>query len=354
MIAGLTLSGFRSWARAEIGFDGRPVALYGPNGAGKTNLLEALSLLAPGRGLRGADAAALARAGGPGWRLRATLASGEEVVVTGAASGGRQVEIDGKPAAQKALGERVCALWATPAMDRLWTDAPEARRRFLDRAALSFFPDHGAAALAYQRAMRERNAVLAERPGDGAWLDALEARMAEAGAALRRGRLETVARLNAAQGGDGDAFPAARIALACSGDASDAEARARLRAARRADAAAGRALNGPHRDNLEAALTGKETPARLASTGEQKALLLGLILANARALPRPPLLLLDEATAHLDADRRAALHDALCALDAQAVLSGTGPELFESFAARARRYAVEGGAAGSRLIPAQP
>ena len=364
-VAALSVAQFRSYDRAALALDGRPVALAGPNGAGKTNLLEAVSLLSPGRGLRRAKAEALARAGGAqGWRVRAEVAApggAREIVLTGEPSGRRRVEIDGKTATQTALGRLLPMVWLTPAMDRLWIEGAEGRRRWLDRATLSFFPDHADAALAYDRAMRERNRLLRDGPADPRWLSALESRMAGHGVAMAGARAAAAQRLTRAQDGAKTLFPMAEIAIV--GDmeqrlqgsaaaglpdpshtvdmiAEFAEALARGRAD---DAAAGRALTGPHRSDLSAVFAAKGMPARDCSTGEQKALLIALTLANARALAADgaaPVLLLDEIAAHLDADRRAALFDALCALGAQAWLTGAGMEVFDDLGDRAQRFAV--------------
>ncbi|WP_265501506.1 DNA replication/repair protein RecF [Paracoccus beibuensis] len=339
----LRLSQFRSWPRLELGLDKQPLAIFGPNGSGKTNILEAMSMLAPGRGLRGAAAAEQARQGpDAGWRIRAAL--GDHAVDTAAAPGEtRSVTIDDKTVPQTQLGRLVRVIWLVPAMDRLWSDAPEGRRRFLDRVTLSLMPDHADLALAYEKAMRERNRLLRDQVQDAGWYRALEGQMAESGSALTRNRQDALATIMAAQ--DGGDFPAAQLTLLPGeGAADDADAdsiAARLAAMRPRDVAAGRTLSGPHRADLGASWGPQDMPAALSSTGEQKALLLSLILANARALSdQPVLLLLDEVAAHLDADRRAALYDRIIALPAQSLLSGTGPELFDAFGPRARRLSV--------------
>ncbi|WP_134726504.1 DNA replication/repair protein RecF [Paracoccus luteus] len=348
----LTLAQFRSWPRLALDLDARPLAIFGPNGAGKTNILEALSMLSPGRGLRGASPADQARQGpDAGWRIRAAL-SGHDVETTAPPGETRGVTLDGKPVPQVTLGRLVRLIWLTPAMDRLWTDAPETRRRFLDRLTLSFFPAHADDALAYDKAMRDRNRLLRDDIRDDRWYRALESRMAQAGAAITASRQAALARIMAAQLGARTAFPAARLALrAGDGAADDADAAsiaARLAEMRPRDLAAGRTLTGPHRADLGADWGPDDMPAALSSTGEQKALLLSLILANARALAdQRPLLLLDEVAAHLDADRRAALHDEIVALPAQAILTGTGRELFDTLAGRARYLAVSRGPGGS-------
>lgn len=340
----LSLAQFRSWARLDLVPDSRPLAIHGPNGSGKTNILEAVSMLAPGRGLRGASAPEQARQGrDAGWRIRATL--GDHGVETQAPPGQtRSVALDDKPVPQTRLARLVRVIWLVPAMDRLWSDAPEARRRFLDRVTLSLVPDHADLALAYDKAMRERNRLLRDQIGDPGWYRALEAQMAEAGAALTRNRLSALAAIMSAQEGD-TGFPTARLALLPGeGQADDPDAdsiSARLAAMRPRDLAAGRTLTGPHRADLGAHWGPQDMPAALSSTGEQKALLLSLMLANARALTdQPVLLLLDEVAAHLDADRRAMLYDLICALPAQSLLTGTGPELFEALGPRARRLSV--------------
>ncbi|WEF24395.1 DNA replication/repair protein RecF [Paracoccus sp. S3-43] len=349
----LSLAQFRSWSRLDLDLDRRPLAIFGPNGSGKTNILEAASMLAPGRGLRAAPAPDQARQGrDAGWRIRAAI--DDHAIETAAPPGqSRGVLIDDKPAAQTALGRLLRILWLVPAMDRLWSDPPEARRRFLDRVTLSLFPDHADLALTYDRAMRERNRLLKDQIGDPGWYRALEAQMGDAGAALTRNRQAALTAIMAAQ--DGGDFPAATLTLLPGeGQADDPDPdsiAARLAAMRPRDLGAGRSLTGPHRADLGAVWGPQDMPAALSSTGEQKALLLSLILANARALSdQPVVLLLDEVAAHLDADRRAALYDRICALPAQSLLTGTGTELFDSFGPRARRLAVTRAEEGSGAV----
>ena len=350
-VTSLRLAQFRSHRKLALEVDARPVAIFGPNGAGKTNLLEAVSLLSPGRGLRRAGAEELGRrAAGVGWRVAAEVVSHGRAheIETGAEPGQpRTVRIDGKAAAQVALGRIARVVWLVPAMDRLWTEAAEGRRRFLDRMVLSFEPGHGEAVLAYEKAMRERNRLLKDEVRDARWYDALEARMAEAGARIVANRRVALDRVAAAQEGAATAFPAAQLAIAGPEDAppdTEAALAEAFAAGRTRDMAAGRALAGPHRADLTAVYAEKGVPAAQCSTGEQKALLLSLVLANARALAQDfgaaPLLLLDEVAAHLDAARRAALYDEVCALGAQAWLTGTGPELFADLGPRAQHLAV--------------
>ncbi|MEM8986049.1 MAG: DNA replication/repair protein RecF [Pseudomonadota bacterium] len=369
-VSALTLTDFRSYASLRLETDTRSVVLVGPNGAGKTNILEALSLLGPGRGLRRAKFAELPRQGGAGgWGVSATLSgnAGETqagVGVPDPSNERRITRIDGATArGPGALGEYVRPLWLTPAMDRLFTDGASERRRFLDRMALAHDPAHGTAASSYEKAMRERQRLLNDGVRDDRWLAALEAQMAEAGVAVAAARAEMTARLFAAQeaaiGAEEGPFPAADIALEgrleealaedAAADVEDAFA-ARLADMRRRDAEAGRALDGPHRSDLLVRHRAKDQEARLCSTGEQKALLVGLVLANAQALAAAPggaplLLLLDEIGAHLDDMRRAALFDRLEALGLQAWMTGTDENLFEAWGVRAQRFEIKDGAA---------
>ncbi|PTX44014.1 DNA replication and repair protein RecF [Gemmobacter caeni] len=342
----LQLSHFRSHRAARLEFDGRPVALVGANGAGKTNILEAVSLLSPGRGLRRAAVEDLARRPEAiGWKVAATVAglSAAHELETWAEGGPRQVRVDGKTAPQLALARILRMVWLVPAMDRLWIEAAEGRRRFLDRSVLSFAPDHAEAVLAYEKAMRDRNRLLKDEVRDPHWYGALEAQMAASAAVIAANRADALARLMAAQEGAETAFPRASLTLVHPEGEVDDLATA-LAENRRRDLAAGRTLLGPHRVDLQAVFSAKGVPADQCSTGEQKALLISLMLANARALAtdlgRPPILLLDEVAAHLDAGRRTALYDEICALGAQAIMTGTEPGLFDSLGARGQSFAI--------------
>jgi DNA replication and repair protein RecF len=384
-ISRLSLSDFRSYADALMAPGPGLVILTGENGAGKTNVLEAVSLLSPGRGLRGAPLAEMARHGGPGgfavaarlspspsgeglgWGLSSSQKSeqvspdsptsypspeGEGLIDigTGTASAAperRQVRIEGAPASANSLAEWLSVLWLTPAMDRLFLEGAGGRRRFLDRLVLALVPGHALHAARYEAAMRARNKLLAEAGArDEAWLAALEARMAEHGALLAEARRHTVAalreRLAAAPEG-----PFARAGLALEGgeeDLAPALASGRVR-----DAAAGRTLAGPHRTDLLVTHLGKQQPAELCSTGEQKALLLSLVFAHADLVAeragRRPILLLDEVAAHLDPRRRAALFERLAAGGGQVWITGTERALFEG-AGGGRWHVADG-----RLVP---
>lgn len=350
-VSTLSLSHFRSHRRVVLAFDGRPVAIHGPNGAGKTNLIEAVSLLSPGRGLRRAAPQDIARRPEAlGWKVTAdvTTPDARHEIETGADAGEtRHVRIDGKAAAQTALARIAPVLWLIPAMDRLWIEGADGRRRFLDRATMSFIPDHATAVLEYEKVMRERNRLLKDMVRDGHWYGALEAQMARAGAQVTANRQAAIAALSMAQDAAATAFPAADLDLTHP-DAplptTENDLRQAMAESRPRDLAAGRGLVGPHRSDLTAIWRAKGVQAADCSTGEQKALLISLILANARALAArsgaPPILLLDEVAAHLDATRRAALYDEICDLGAQAFMTGTGPELFDGLAARAQYFAV--------------
>ncbi|WP_159805615.1 DNA replication/repair protein RecF [Litoreibacter roseus] len=351
-LSNLTLSHFRSHRRAELELDGRPLAIFGPNGAGKTNILEAVSLLSPGRGLRRAKADEIARKPEAiGWKISGILqTSGQtyEVETKAEAGGNRTVTIDGKSSPQSALGRVSRMVWLIPAMDRLWLEGAEGRRRFLDRLTLSFEPRHADVSMTYERAMRERNRLLKDMVRDAHWYLALEKQMAEAGAEIIANRTYTLKRLQAAQDDASSAFPAADLSIDGPDDTTlinDQDSlRQALEASRHMDLRAGRTLVGPHRVDLSAIYRAKDIEAKQCSTGEQKALLLSLILANARALAEdfdaPPIMLLDEVAAHLDADRRRALYEEICGLKAQAWMTGTGPELFEDLGDRAHHIEV--------------
>lgn len=357
----LTLSHFRSHKFGRLSLDARPVAIHGPNGAGKTNLIEAVSLLSPGRGLRRAAAQDMARRPEAlGWKITTILHSlhqVHEVETFAEGMAARQVRIDGKTATQIALGRVARVLWLIPAMDRLWIEGADGRRRFLDRMTMSFVPAHAEATLAYDKAMRERNRLLKDQVRDAQWYLALERQMADAGAEIHANRQHALALIAGAQMQAETAFPTAELELTqTEGEMPETadDLRQALAESRFRDLLAGRTLIGPHRADLYGVYAAKGVPAADCSTGEQKALLVSLILANARALARdfgaPPLLLLDEVAAHLDATRRAALYDEICALGAQAWMTGTGPELFTELGDRAQHIEVVEDGGLSRVI----
>lgn len=368
-ITRLTLTDFRNYAGLRLETHARLVALTGANGAGKTNILEAISLLSPGRGLRGATFEELVRQGGPqGWAIAAEIETAHGPVSLGTAwsgqpdageGGSRQVVIDGE--AQKgsgALGEYMRLLWLTPAQDRLFAGPASDRRRFLDRLVTAFDPEHAARISVFEKVMRERNLLLEETRPDPAWLSSLEAHMAEAAVAISAARLVG---LEALQTHIGEArltssFPWAEIAIEGEIEALVAakpavqvedEYRKILRDSRGLDRAAGRTLRGPHRSDLDVVHGPKGMAAGQCSTGEQKALLIGLVLAQARAVKAgagvAPILLLDEVAAHLDRARRKSLLEALAALGSQSWMTGTDAQLFEAIGHQGAVFQVEDG-----------
>ena len=369
-IAELTLTDYRSYQHVTLQSGGRSVYLHGPNGAGKTNLLEAISLLSPGRGLRGAPLAEVGRrlpgeAQGRAWTVSALSLGddGETRLGTGVESPGaarRLVRVDGETVPPGRLADHARPVWLTPAQDRLFLDGAAERRRFFDRLVFAGQPAHAAHAAAYDRAMRERLRLLtAEEPADPVWLTALEATMAKAGALMAESRAHTLTALQAEiDSRGGRPFPRASLSLTgeweqlATGGVGLSEIEARLTSglaeARPRDAAAGRSLTGPHRGDLSVIHRDKDRPAAECSTGEQKALILNLVLAQGARLSRAksapnPILLLDEVAAHLDPIRRAALFDEIEALSLQTFLTGTDESLFETLKGRALGVLVEGG-----------
>ena len=344
----LSLNDFRNHRDALIEAGEGFVLLSGPNGAGKTNVLEAVSLLTPGRGLRQVPIAEMARGGGPGGFAVAARLEDDTDVGTGttaAAPERRQVRINGAPAAVNSLSERLAVLWLTPAMDRLFTESASGRRRFLDRLTLALEPGHAHHAARYEAAMRSRNKLLAESlDADADWLAALEAQMDDHGQAIGEARVRTVDALTESMAAHpDDDFPRASLALEgwANGDLA-----ATLLASRSRDAAAGRTTEGPHRQDLIVTHAAKSQPASRSSTGEQKALLLGLVLAHADLVTErrraPPILLLDEVAAHLDPDRRAALFARLEGRG-QVWMTATEAALFDAIGPGASRFHVEAG-----------
>ena len=357
----LTLTEFRCYDHARIETGPSAVVLTGPNGAGKTNLLEAISLLSPGRGLRSARSADLQRIGGAPeavWGVAATVEgpTGESLVGTGRDhdSERRIVQIDGKPGkSQAALAEVLSVVWLTPQMDRLLVESARGRRKFLDRLVFGLDPAHAGRVTRHDGALRQRARLLAERPGETAWLDAVEMELAATGVALAAARLDMVGRLTGAIDAATGPFPqplvaaegpieirlAKEPALAVEDWLRDALARNRV-----SDAASGETRLGAHRGDLAVTHREKNLPAGLASTGEQKAILVAIVLAAARLAMaeqgRTPILLMDEVAAHLDENRRAALYGEIAGLKAQAWLTGTDRSLFDALGDDAQYFAV--------------
>jgi DNA replication and repair protein RecF len=368
----LRLTDFRNYRQLRLDCDLAPVVLVGANGAGKTNLLEALSFLAPGRGLRRARLDEVCRrsrsdeADAGMWAVAATLDTpeGRISIGTGLEPGRsegsllrRVVRIDGRPAAsQAALGLHVAAVWLTPQLDRLFLDGASDRRRFVDRLVTALHPEHAGDVAAYENALRQRSRLLGEGNRDPHWFTALEDTMARHGVALAANRADTVQRLDAAARLGVGPFPRAALAMAGEIDgwiagmaALDAEDRLRdtLAASRLRDAEAGTTSIGPHRSDLAVRHLDLDLPAGEGSTGQQKALLVSIALAHARLVGlsrgRPPLLLLDEIAAHLDSERREALFDEVLALGAQSWMTGTDTGLFKPLGGRAQLLRVADG-----------
>ena len=356
------LTDFRSYAALTWRPAARISVLYGPNGTGKTNLLEALSLIVPGRGLRGARNADLPRLDGPGgWAVagRFQTPEGETIIGTGCEPGSdrRVFRLDGTaPRNQADISRIIAAVWLTPQMDRLFQEGLSGRRRFLDRLVWALEPGHAREMASHDTAVGSRNRLLAEGRHDRAWLSGLEDSIARHAVAASAARLSLVTRLNAQIAAGAGAFPPGRIGLACPiaerlqtepALAVEDWLRDGLAANRPRDSAAGTSLLGAHRTDMRLTDAGTGTPAALASTGQQKALLIGVILAHAALIASArgfaPLLLLDEPAVHLDAERRRALWDVLVALPAQTVITGTDADIFLPLADHAEALATGGG-----------
>jgi DNA replication and repair protein RecF len=363
-VARVTLQAFRNYGGLRLETDSRPVVLVGPNGAGKTNILEALSLLVPGRGLRRAAMAEVIQHGGPSavWGVAVQLGTptGDIEIGTGSDGSGedrRTVQINGQPVrGQAVLADYVSMVWLTPDMDRILVESGSARRRFLDRLVTGFDPSHAGRLNRLDQAMRERLRLLKDGVRDDAWFTALEHTLATTGVAIAAARRDLVRRLNRASTGAISAFP--DVALENIGEVEDwldngpaLEAEDRLRqvlaAGRGADQAAGATLRGAHRSDLGAVHVPKNMPAALCSTGEQKALMVSLILSYIRLMQadrgHAPLVLLDDVAAHLDATRRDCLYEEILGLHCQAWLTGTDASLFTGLQADAQAFSVADG-----------
>jgi DNA replication and repair protein RecF len=366
-ISRLTLTDFRNYQSLRLEPQSNMIALVGSNGAGKTNLLEALSLLVPGRGLRGAEFPEIARIGGEGrWAVAAVTSSpeGERQIGTAfmpdpedGSTTGRSAMIDGLPQRSAGrLGELMRMIWLTPAMDRLFMGSPGDCRRFLDRMVLLFDHEHGTRSNSFEKLMRERNRLLEDANPDKAWLSSLETQMAETGVAIAAARLSAITILGQHAKQDMGPFPWGQVTieggveeLVANSPALAAEDRYRtmLATSRNADRIAGRTLQGPHRSDLKVIHGPKSMPAELCSTGEQKALLIGLILAQARATQSlhgaAPILLLDEIAAHLDLARRTSLFSILDGFRSQVFMTGTESSLFDGASPSTVVYQVDNG-----------
>jgi len=361
-IKSLLLSDFRSYPILDVKFDGRPVVLYGENGAGKTNLLEAVSLLSPGRGLRRAKLLDLARRENDEprdtWAVAAKLGLEDINVGTGGIDGApnrRQMRMDGKAASGPDMAKHISINWLTPAQDRLFTGPASDRRKFFDRLCLIHRPSHGRTFLAYEKSRTERGRLFADGIDDAYWFDALETDMAERGAQIAQARWQVLEMLRAEISARPEgSFPKAALELDGEAEALYAAGaeepevaeyiKTNLAKDRNLDARAGRTLRGVHKSDLVVTHIEKSMAAAHCSTGEQKALLIGLVLAHARSQSeKPPLLLLDEVAAHLDEHRRAALIEELLELGTQVFMTGTDANLFSAFAGRAQVFEVADG-----------
>ncbi|MDW6026041.1 DNA replication/repair protein RecF [Mesorhizobium sp. BAC0120] len=364
-VSKLSLTDFRNYSSVSLELRPGAVVLTGENGAGKTNLLEAVSFLSPGRGMRRAAYAEIARHGaadGFAVHARVSSAEGDAEIGTGTAQGAegsRRIRINGADArSAEELLDILRVVWMTPAMDALFTGPAGDRRRFLDRLVLAIDPNHGRRTLDYEKAMRGRNRLLADDSRDWGWFDAIEAQMAETGVAIAAARAELLGLLSAmiAKLPDDGPFPRALVAL--DGEVErkvtdepavevEEDLRRRLAESRNRDRAAGRTLDGPHRSDLLVRHSVKDMPAEFCSTGEQKALLIGLVLSHARLTAEmagsAPILLLDEVAAHLDPGRRAALFSILDELNCQTFMTGTEPSLFSSLTGQAQFLTVSHG-----------
>ena len=321
---------------------GRPVAIFGRNGVGKTNILEAISLLSPGRGIRNAKPYDISRKPEDvGWKIKAKLQNNEQIleVETFLNSGSsRVVKIDEKIQTQISLSKNYKILWLSPLMDRLWIEGAEGRRKFLDRMTLNFIPDHGSIFIRFQKCLRQRNRLLKDNINDEKWYDVLEEKLSIDGANLNKNRAITVEKIDKALENLNPVFPKAKLSLIdtqyLDSSTSIEELRRAFKDNRSKDLLAGRTLVGPHRIDLSALYLEKNNFVTECSTGEQKAILISIILANAWSLSEyigvPPILLLDEVTAHLDDNRRAELYEEILNLKAQVFMTGTEKKLFDA------------------------
>lgn len=377
-VLSLRLRDFRNYAELHLRLNGAPVVLTGPNGAGKTNILEALSFLSPGRGLRRAKLSDVSRSeSDAGWVAQADLAScvGPVAIGTGLAETGdedsaerRVVRINGEPASSaNGLVEYLDVVWLTPQMDRLFVEGLSTRRRFMDRLVYGLDGGHARQVAAYEKAMRERNRLLkngsSASGADPAWLAALESQMAEHGVAVAAARRDGLARIEAGMALATGPFPKARLAAQGTVEtwltempalAAEEKLRKLLAERRGIDREAGAATEGPHRSDMAVWHADKDQPAAQCSTGEQKALLIAITLANARLIRArrgiAPLMLLDEVSAHLDGTRRRALYDELLGIGGQVWLTGTDEDLFEGLAGQAEFFTVSDGVVTPRAV----
>ena len=354
----LMVDNFRNYQKANLQLDCPSVVLTGPNGAGKTNLLEAISLLAPGRGMRRARREHWPNAStqSPHWAVAATVQSADGEVQIGsgvtldAAHAGRVMRLEGQTVSQTEIGGYISVSWLAPHMDGIFVDSPSARRRFLDRLVIAFDPAHIGRMARYEKALRQRSILLTEGQGDASWLQSLEAVLAETAVAVTAARQTLIRDLNQEAEKGWLGFPGVRLGLVGDTEQWLADMPALqvedklMAAAKTARLAGDTAMPGPHASDLQATHLASQIPAYLASTGQQKALLIAVVLAHARLqerrLGKSPLMLLDDVAAHLDADRRSALFEAVGLLGGQCWYSGSDEQQFDDLMGKAQFVSV--------------
>ena len=349
LLSSIKISHFRTHKLSVIKPSNKPIVIFGLNGAGKTNILEAISMLAPGRGFRHAKFSELSRQPDLlGWQVSAELkilGSTYEVCTFWDERSNRKVTIDGKPVTQSTLGRLIRILWITPQMDRIWLDGSSERRRFLDRIVSTLVPNHTENSIQYQKALKQRNKLIKDRVSDSNWYDALERQMALSGSAIDLSRYDVISQIMAMQKKSISSFPMADLSVIGTTYKSAQEFQDALANSRKADLYAGRTLKGPHLSDLAAIYSSKGMDAKNCSTGEQKALLISLIIATAKIqveiFNTPPILLFDEVSAHLDSNRRSVLYQELCSLGLQAFLTGTDINTFEELRTQAEYFRVK-------------
>ncbi len=345
----ITLSHFRSHKASEIYFQNGIIVIVGENGSGKTNILEAISLLAPGRGFRSSNSRELRRIPEDvGWKIMADLDSfGQlyEIITTVKDQNFRKVIIDGENSSQVKLGRLLKILWLTPSMDRIWSEGASGRRKFLDRLVLNFEPGHAENSIRYSKALNQRNRLIKDQNFDKVWLASIESQMAESGYAIQTARNKALLRLNLEQNSSEREFPISKLSMSSEYFPSVEHLKNGLLESRRKDFLSGRSLIGPHKADLLVEHVSKGIMAKSCSTGEQKSLLISIILASARAQKQDfgssPILLLDEAAAHLDEVSRKKLYNELISLESQVFLTGTNVDNFGGLRGRCQSIQVD-------------
>ena len=347
-LTSLKISHFRTHRFSVLEPLDQPVVLFGLNGVGKTNVLEAISMFAPGQGFRRAKFSDLNRRPDLlGWKLRGKFKSFDhsfEVITSWNESSGRRITIDGKSASQSEIGRLIRILWITPLMDRIWLDGSSERRRFIDRIVSNLVPDHTENIIQYYKALKQRNRLIKDKINDSNWYDSVEKQMAVFGVKIDEARLNVVDQITEKQKNSSSGFPSANLYLMGSRYSSHEEFQAALFESRKKDMFSGRTLLGPHLSDLGAIFLSKGMEAKNCSTGEQKALLISIIIATVKIqidfFQTPPILLFDEVSAHLDAERRTILYEELNKLNLQVFLTGTDSLIFQELIGRVKYYEV--------------